>query len=87
MNKLLKKIICCALLVGLVATGAAAANINTVNADAAEVNIEESAASGITIHYKDDAGTAPNIYYWNSLPDNLEVDYPGHVMSADSSQG
>ena len=87
MNKLLKKIICCALLVGLVATGAAAANINTVNADAAEVNIEESAASGITIHYKDDAGTAPNIYYWNSLPDNLEVDYPGPVMSADSSQG
>ena len=87
MNKLLKKMICCALLVGLVATGSAAVGMNTLSANAAEANIEQSAASGITIHYKDDAGSAPNIYYWNSLPDNLEVEYPGPAMSADSSQG
>lgn len=88
MRKLFKKIVCCALLVGLMATGSiAAANINTIDANAAEVTEEQSAANGITIHYKDSAGNAPKIYYWNSLPDNLEVDYPGKDMNLDSSQG
>ena len=27
------------------------------------------------------------MYYWNSLPANLEVEYPGKAMTADSTQG
>ncbi len=85
MRKLFRKIICCALLLGIVASGGAALNSTSINADAAEVSAEESAVNGITVHYKDDKGSAPNIYYWNSLPDNLEVEYPGEKMTADSN--
>lgn len=89
MRKLFKKIICCALLVGVVASaGFVAADNVSLDAGAAEVGYEEVAATGIVIHYKDDkASSAPNIYYWNSLPENIEVDYPGKTMTADSSQG
>lgn len=82
MRKLFTKLICCALLTGLVATGSVAAVSGSVNASAAEVTAEESAASGITVHYKSDAGT-PTVYYWNSLPQNIEVDYPGAAMTAE----
>ncbi|GHU82012.1 hypothetical protein AGMMS50284_3130 [Clostridia bacterium] len=52
-----------------------------VNDDTQEV----AAATGITVHYK---GTAqPNIYYWNSLPQNIETAYPGPAMAADAAQG
>ena len=89
MNKLFKKIICCALLVGVVASaGIVAVDNVSLDAGAAEVSYEEVAATGIVIHYKDDKATsAPSIYYWNSLPENIEVDYPGKAMTADSSQG
>lgn len=86
MRKLFKKIICCALLAGIIASGGIVAINNTsLNADAATVNYESAAANGIVIHYKDDAGNVPDIYYWNSLPKNLEVDYPGEKMTADSN--
>ncbi|MDE7390456.1 MAG: starch-binding protein [Lachnospiraceae bacterium] len=77
---------CCALLSGMVISGgvAAIADSNIISADAAVVDYEESAENGIVIHYKDDSGKAPNIYYWNSLPQNMEVDYPGIKMTADS---
>ncbi|MBQ4105405.1 MAG: starch-binding protein [Clostridia bacterium] len=54
---------------------------------AAEENIAEvEAATGITIHYYHEGGT-PYIYYWNTLPKNLETNYPGVKMSADSQSG
>ena len=89
MRKLFKKMVCCALLAAIVATGAVTAvSTNTINAGAAEIDEELSAASnGITIHYKDSSGNAPAIYYWNSLPNNLEVDYPGKAMTADPNEG
>ena len=31
---------------------------------------------GITVHYYCEEGT-PTVYYWNSLPDNIETEYPG----------
>lgn len=37
----------------------------------------------ITIHYKGDFDS-PKIYYWNSLPDNKEVAWPGDDMKEDS---
>ncbi len=41
---------------------------------------EVSDSSGITVHYYSENGT-PNIYYWNSLPQNIETDYPGPQMT------
>ncbi len=51
--------------------------------DIAPVSAEE---SGITIHYKS-ADKVPYIYYWNSLPKNIEVNYPGVAMTKDTAQG
>lgn len=44
-----------------------------------------STEKGVTIYYKCESGT-PNIYYWNSNPENLEVEFPGEAMELDSSQ-
>ncbi|MDE7389864.1 MAG: starch-binding protein [Lachnospiraceae bacterium] len=46
----------------------------------------DSNADKIVVHYKSENGT-PTIYYWNSLPENIEVDYPGVEMTKDTSQG
>ena len=35
--------------------------------------------SNIIIHYKGELDE-PNIYYWNSLPNNMETDWPGNEM-------
>lgn len=41
--------------------------------------------SGITIHYYG-SSTTPNIYYWNSLPTNIDSPtYPGPNMTKDTS--
>ena len=43
-------------------------------------------AKGITVHYFCEEGQ-PTIYYWNSLPKNIETDYPGEKMEKDSDMG
>ena len=45
----------------------------------------EAAEKGVTVYFKCESGT-PNIYYWNSNPENLEVEFPGKKMELDSSQ-
>ncbi|MDP4120387.1 MAG: alpha-amylase family glycosyl hydrolase [Bacillota bacterium] len=61
--------------------------MNTVSANAATSKAQTKAsANQIIVHYKSTSG-APNIYYWNSLPQNIEVQYPGKAMTADSAQG
>lgn len=65
--------------VGMIGTGA----VNV--ADKQEVN--EQSDSKIIIHYKGEKNTTPYIYYWNSLPQNIETDYPGKAMTLDPSQG
>lgn len=77
------KVISCILLLCIVASVAFIA----VDANAAEVDYEKAAASGIVVHYKDESGSVPSVYYWNSLPKNIEVEYPGDKMTLDSSQG
>lgn len=77
------KALSCILLLCIIASVAFMA----LDAKAATVDYEEAAASGIVIHYKDDDGGVPNVYYWNSLPNNIEVEYPGERMTSDSSQG
>ena len=45
----------------------------------------EAAEKGVTVYFKCESGT-PNIYYWNSNPKNLEVEFPGVEMELDSTQ-
>ena len=37
---------------------------------------------GVKVHYLSTGGQ-PNIYYWNSLPDNIKVDWPGVPMKSE----
>lgn len=46
----------------------------------------DTGATDITVHYYCEDGT-PTIYYWNSLPNNIETKYPGDTMSKDTSEG
>lgn len=41
-------------------------------------------AGGITVHYFCESGT-PTIYYWNSLPSNIETTYPGKTMTSEGN--
>ncbi len=77
----IKKI--CALL--LVCILVLSTGILTVNAQNTDTN-ESEADSQLIIHYKGDGTTAPYIYYWNSLPTNISVAYPGVAMEKDTSQ-
>lgn len=43
-------------------------------------------ATDIIVHYYCEDGT-PTIYYWNSLPNNVETKYPGDKMTKDTSLG
>ena len=46
-------------------------------------SIKTNAANdSITIHYKSEWDN-PNIYYWNSLPENAEVEWPGKEMTSE----
>ncbi len=64
--------------------------VGVVIAGAVDVSEDEGAAeavgasSGITVHYYCESGT-PTIYYWNSLPTNLETAYPGKTMTAEGN--
>ena len=56
-------------------------SLASVTAGAADNN-----TTGITVHYYCEDGT-PTVYYWNSLPKNIETAYPGEKMEADASAG
>lgn len=43
-------------------------------------------SGGITVHFKSE-DVEPYIYYWNSLPENIETTYPGVKMSKDATEG
>ncbi|MEE3333222.1 MAG: alpha-amylase family glycosyl hydrolase [Ruminococcus sp.] len=59
-----------------------------VSAQAADSKKKKTSAEsgGITIHYKSEESN-PFIYYWNSLPQNIEVAYPGAPMNTDKETG
>lgn len=60
-------------------------SVAVFTANAAEVQEEEAEAStGITVHYYTESAQAPTIYYWNSLPQNIETAYPGKTMTRES---
>ena len=75
-----KRVVSIVLAVMLVVT----CGILSVNAATTDVE-ESSAGSGITVHYYGST-TTPSIYYWNSLPVNIDSPtYPGVTMSKDTS--
>lgn len=63
------------------------ASVAVVSASAVQSDEQATANSNqIIVHYKSQSGQAPSIYYWNSLPQNIETTYPGETMNYDSSQ-
>lgn len=57
---------------------------DVVQVDYREASTVNAEAEEITIHFVSD-WTSANIYYWNSLPKNEEVNWPGNRMEKDSS--
>lgn len=74
--KRMKKIIAALLAVVILA------GVAIVTTSAATVSKEKTSAAGITVHCYSESG-APNIYYWNSLPTNIETSYPGPAMTSE----
>ncbi len=77
-----KKIVALLLTLMLMAS-ACVLTVNAANKD--ETSTAEEATS-ITVHFKSE-NVQPYIYYWNSLPNNIETAYPGVKMTKDTSQG
>lgn len=55
------------------------------SASAAETGKKQTSAAGITVHYYCESGT-PTVYYWNSLPTNMETSYPGPKMTSEGNK-
>ncbi len=70
--------------VAVVLTILTIAGVAVVSVNAATTTSEKTSASGITVHYYSENGI-PSIYYWNSLPENIETNYPGPAMTAEGS--
>ena len=82
--KLLNKTLAVLLTVLLIIT-AGAVGVSAANSDKEEALAE---ASGITLHYKAKGTSVPTIYYWNSLPVNIDSPaYPGTQMQEDKNTG
>src|SRR5574344_1753851 len=80
----LKKL-CALLLVCMLVITAGAISVNAQSTDDSSATADNS--SKLIIHYKGDGTTSPYVYYWNSLPVNInEPSYPGKAMTADASQ-
>ena len=73
-NKILAVILAIAVVLG----------VAVVSASAVDTKKEKTAASGIKIHYYSESGQ-PNIYYWNSLPTNIETAYPGPKTTSEGN--
>ena len=71
----------CKKIIAAVIIVAALFSMAVLTAGAADSN-----TTGITVHYYSPDG-APTVYYWNSLPKNIETKYPGVKMESDSATG
>ena len=74
-NKIIISILLCVL---VLFTSVGVALSSTVNSFASTNN-------SIKIHFKSTKWKNPNIYYWNSLPENIEVSWPGKQMTAEGN--
>ncbi|MGN1130851.1 MAG: alpha-amylase family glycosyl hydrolase [Ruminococcus sp.] len=80
--KNLKKIVALLIVMTLVIS-VGIVSVQAAASDSTEVAANE---TGVTVHFKSES-TTPYIYYWNSLPKNKEVKYPGVAMTKDATQG
>lgn len=74
-------------LIALMLVVCIAATVGIVSVSAATVDDAESVQAkydGIKVHVYSEDG-APNIYYWNSLPQNIATDYPGPKMTSEGN--
>ncbi|MCH5299201.1 MAG: starch-binding protein [Ruminococcus sp.] len=78
--KSIKKLIAAVLVVAVIAS------VAVFTSSAATTERNDTAAGGITVHYYCENGV-PSIYYWNSLPTNIETTYPGVAMTRDTAMG
>ena len=87
-TRLMALLLCVAMMFSVAVISAHAANEDAA-AIGAEADIAEdastSADNSIIIHVKS-KDKVPYIYYWNALPTNKEVAYPGTKMTLDNSQ-
>ena len=58
--------------------------VAVISATATSVDVSETSAAGITIHYEAKSGQ-PSCYYWNALPTDLSTNYPGVKMTKEAS--
>lgn len=79
--KRVKKLIAVLLAVAVIAGVA----IVSTSVSAAEVQKKSTSAGGITVHFYCESGV-PTVYYWNSLPTNIETSYPGPAMTGEGSK-
>ncbi|MBE6824853.1 MAG: starch-binding protein [Ruminococcaceae bacterium] len=60
-------------------------SVAVISATASESEIADTSAdNGIVIHVKSE-DKVPYVYYWNALPTNLEIAYPGVKMTKEAS--
>ena len=92
MTRILALLLCLAMMVSyaVISTHAADEDVADVAADAdtadvaAEEDLAETAADSIIVHI-DSPDKVPYLYYWNALPTNKEVAYPGERLTKDTS--
>lgn len=60
------------------------ASVAVVSTNAVTTAEEKTGAGAITVHYYSESGV-PTVYYWNSLPQNIETTYPGPAMTAEGN--
>lgn len=58
--------------------------IGTVIVSTAATFTSSSTNNSITVHFKSQWEN-PNVYYWNSLPDNITTDWPGKAMTSEGN--
>ena len=82
-SRIVALILCVAIITSLAVCSAISVGAETT------ADLADTGASNIIIHVKGAIGGknfTPYIYYWNALPTDKEVAYPGTKMTADSSQ-
>ena len=81
----MKKISRILALVLIIAMMISVAAVSAVSVAAVTEDLADTGASGVTIHVKSN-DVVPYLYYWNTLPTNKEVPYPGVKMTKDNTQ-
>ena len=92
MTRILALLLCLAMMISVAVISAQAADEDLadegadvdIEALAANVDAAETAADSIIVHI-DSPDRVPYLYYWNALPTNKEVAYPGERLTKDTS--